>query len=169
MARLIFTFQSGATFALYRQVGETWQKVFKDKSGDILQRAIELRRGPTMLRLERPSRIDKARMLGYKAKEGVVVVRIRVKAGGMRRPRPVSGRRPKHLGVLRMKSDEPVQKVAERRVREKHTNLKLLGALPALGRRKAQVVRVHNDRPCPSSDKEGLRLPPQARARLLNS
>jgi len=115
-------------FALYSQIGETWQKVFKDKSGDILQRAVALRRGPTMERLERPSRLDKARMLGYKAKEGVVVVRIRVAAGGMRRPRPVSGRRPKHMGVLRMKSDESVQRVAERRVKERHANLKLIGS-----------------------------------------
>ncbi|HUI00256.1 MAG TPA: 50S ribosomal protein L15e [Nitrososphaerales archaeon] len=113
---------------MYSQIGETWQKVFKDKSGDILQRAVALRRGPTMERLDRPSRLDKARMLGYKAKEGVVVVRIRVAAGGMRRPRPVSGRRPKHMGVLRMKSDESVQRVAERRVKERHANLKLIGS-----------------------------------------
>ena len=71
---------------MYRQVGETWQKVFREKSGDILQRAVLLRRGPTMERIERPSRLDKARMYGYKAKEGVVVIRIRVAAGGMRRP-----------------------------------------------------------------------------------
>lgn len=113
---------------MYRQVGESWQKIFSEKSGDIRQRAVELRKGPTMERLERPSRLDKARMLGYKAKEGVVVVRIRVAAGGMRRPRPTSGRRPKHMGVVRMKSDEGVQSVAERRVREKHTNLKMLGS-----------------------------------------
>ena len=81
-----------------------------------------------MERLERPSRLDKARMFGYKAKEGVVVIRIKVSKSGMRRQRPVSGRRPKHFGVLRMKSDEPVQKVAERRVKERHTNLKLLGS-----------------------------------------
>jgi large subunit ribosomal protein L15e len=114
--------------ALYRQIGETWQKVSKEKYGDIRQRAIALRRAPTMERIERPSRLDKARMLGYKAKEGVVVIRIRVGAHGMRRPRPVAGRRPKHMGVLRMKSDEPVKKVAERRVKERHSNLELLGS-----------------------------------------
>ncbi len=113
---------------MYREIGNTWQKVFHEKSGDILARAIQLRKGPTMERLERPSRLDRARMLGYKAKEGVVVVRIRVGAGGMRRQRPTSGRRPKHMGVLKMKSDESVQKVAERRVQERHVNLKLLGS-----------------------------------------
>ncbi len=115
---------------MYSEIGETWHKVFSEKSGDIKTRAIDLRRGPTMTRLDKPSRLDKARMLGYKAKQGVVVVRIRVAAGGMRRQRPVSGRRPKHMGVLRMKSDESVQKVAERRVRERHANLKLLGSYP---------------------------------------
>ena len=140
---------------MYRQIGETWQKVFKDKSGDILQRAVALRKGPTMERIERPSRLNKARMLGYKAKEGVVVIRIRVAGGGMRRPRPVSGRRPKHLGVLRMKSDEPVQKVAERRVWEKHTNLKLLGSYERWGdgkHRWYECIMIDPDHPAIKKD-----------------
>jgi large subunit ribosomal protein L15e len=113
---------------LYVEIGKTWHKVFHEKAGDISARAIELRKGPTMARLEKPSRLDRARMLGYKAKQGVVVVRIRLGRSGMRRKRPTSGRRPKHLGVLRMKSDESVQHVAERRVKEKYPNLKLLGS-----------------------------------------
>ena len=141
------TFEAGQCSFCIRQIGETWQKVFKEKSGDILQRAIELRKGPTMERIERPSRLDKARMFGYKAKEGVVVIRIKIGAGGMRRPRPVSGRRPKHLGVLRMKSDEPLQKVAERRVREKHANLKLLGSYLLWVDGKHRWYEMHHDRP----------------------
>ena len=113
---------------MYSEIGKTWQNVFSEKAGDISSRAVLLRKGPTMERIEKPSRLDRARMLGYKAKEGVVVVRIRVSRSGMRRKRPTSGRRPKHMGVLRMKSDEPVQGVAERRVREKYRNLKLLGS-----------------------------------------
>ncbi len=113
---------------MYSEIGKSWQKIFHGKEGEISARAILLRRGPTIERLEKPSRLDRARMLGYKAKDGVVVVRIKVARGGMRRKRPTSGRRPKHLGVLRMKSDEPVQGVAERRVREKFPNLRLLGS-----------------------------------------
>jgi len=109
-------------------MSKTWQKVYGEKAGDILQRAIALRKGPTIARIERPSRLSKARMMGYKAKDGVVVVRIKLRRGGMRRPRPTSGRRSKHMGVLRMKSDEPVQRVAERRVLEKYRNLRLLGS-----------------------------------------
>lgn len=113
---------------MYSEIGKSWQRIYHEKAGDISSRAVLLRRGPTIERLERPSRLDRARMLGYKAKDGVVVVRIKVSRGGMRRKRPTSGRRPKHMGVLRMKSDEPTQSVAERRVCEKFPNLKLLGS-----------------------------------------
>ena len=113
---------------MYAEIGKSWHKIFHEKAGDISARAVLLRKGPTIERIEKPSRLDRGRMLGYKAKEGVVVIRIKVSRSGMRRQRPTSGRRPKHLGVLRMKSDEPVQGVAERRVGEKFPNLKMLGS-----------------------------------------
>jgi large subunit ribosomal protein L15e len=113
---------------LYSQIGKTWQKIFHEKAGDILSRAIQLRRSPTIVRLERPSRLDRARMLGYKAKQGVIVIRIKVSRGGMRRQRPTSGRRSKHLGVLRMKAAVSMQEVAERRVSKKYPNMKVLGS-----------------------------------------
>ena len=56
-----------------------------------------------MVRLERPSRLNRARSLGYKPKQGVVVVRIKITRGGMRQKRPTSGRRPKHMGTLKIK------------------------------------------------------------------
>jgi len=115
---------------LYSQVGETWKKIFKEKAGDISARAIELRRGPTILRVERPSRLDRARMLGYKAKQGVAVVRIKVSRGGMRRQRPRAGRRSKHMGVLRIKAAVSTQQVAERRVSEHYPNMRVLGSYP---------------------------------------
>ena len=115
---------------MYREIGKAWQAIFREKSGDILQRAVQLRREPTILRVERPMRLDRARMLGYKAKQGVAVVRIRVARGGMRRRRPRSGRRPKHLGVLRIKSSASAQLVAERRVGEKYPNMKVVGSYP---------------------------------------
>jgi len=79
-------------------------------------------------RIERPNRIQKARRLGYKAKQGMVVIRTRVGTGGMRRQRPVAGRRPKHLGVTRIKADVNMQQVAEKRTQQRYKNLKLLGS-----------------------------------------
>lgn len=122
--------EEGWPTALYRQIGKTWQKIFHEKAGDIASRVVLLRRSPTIVRLERPSRLDRARMLGYRAKQGVIVVRIKVSRGGMRKKRPTSGRRPKHLGVLRIKAAISTQKVAERRVSQRYSNMKMLGSYP---------------------------------------
>ncbi len=113
---------------MYRQIAKTWQDIFHEKAGDIRARAVELRKQPAMVRVDRPWRLDRARALGYKSKEGVVVIRMRVSRGGMRRKRPTSGRRPKHMGVLKIKSSVSSQSVAERRTLERHPNMKLLGS-----------------------------------------
>lgn len=115
---------------MYSQISKTWQDIFHEKGGDMRVRAVELRKQPAMLRVDKPLRLDRARALGYRAKEGVVVVRVRVSRGGMRRKRPVSGRRPKHMGVLKIKSAVSAQKVAERRAAERHPNMKVLGSYP---------------------------------------
>ena len=105
-----------------------WLQMWKDNSIELRNRAITWRRQNAMLRIDRPSRLLRARRLGYKAKEGIIVVRMRVGMGGMRKQRPRGGRRPKHLGVTRIKADINMQKVAENRVLEKHANMKLLGS-----------------------------------------
>ena len=107
---------------------QIWLKMWRENAPELRAKAVEWRRQNSLVRLERPSRIQKARQLGYKAKQGIVVIRMRVGRGNMRRKRPVAGRRPKHLGVLRIKPALSMQKVAERRVLERHPNMKLLGS-----------------------------------------
>ncbi|WOL19609.1 60S ribosomal protein L15 [Canna indica] len=41
---------------------------------------------PSIVRVTRPTRPDKARRLGYKAKQGYVIYRVRVRRGGRKRP-----------------------------------------------------------------------------------
>jgi len=115
---------------MYRYISEAWQRNWKEKPPHMRTRLIAWRHGPTLVRAERPLRLDRARALGYKAKQGFVVIRIRVSRGGMRKQRPRSGRRPKHLGVVRIKAAVGVQAVAERRVAEKYPNLRLLNSYP---------------------------------------
>jgi len=105
-----------------------WLKHWQENSPEIRKTAIEWRKQPAFHRIDKPSRITKARRLGYKAKQGIVVIRTRVGTGGMRRQRPVAGRRQKHLGVTRIKADINMQGVAEQRTAEKYKNLKLLGS-----------------------------------------
>ncbi|ABK77581.1 ribosomal protein L15E [Cenarchaeum symbiosum A] len=105
-----------------------WVKLWRSNSHDIRDRVIIWRKQNAVTRIERPTRIDRARSLGYKAKQGIVVVRMRVGTGGMRRQRPRGGRRPKHLGVTRIKADVSMKQVAVRRVLERYPNMSLLGS-----------------------------------------
>ena len=105
-----------------------WYKMWKENSAVLRARAISWRKEDAVTRIERPSRLLRARRLGYKAKQGIVVIRMRVGTGGMRRQRPRGGRRPKHLGVTRIKADDNMKTVAERRVLERYPNMKLLGS-----------------------------------------
>ncbi len=107
---------------------QTWLKLWKSNSFDARERIIAWRKEDAITRIDRPSRIQRARRLGYKAKQGIVVIRMRVGTGGMRRQRPRGGRRPKHLGVTRIKADYSMKQVAEHRVLERHPNMKLLGS-----------------------------------------
>jgi large subunit ribosomal protein L15e len=60
---------------------------------------MQWRREPTTTRIDRPTRIDRARSLGYRAKQGFVVVRTKVRRGSRRMSRPIAGRTGKNLAV----------------------------------------------------------------------
>jgi len=107
---------------------QVWIKLLKENSPEIRDRVVQWRKQEALTRIEKPSRIQRARRLGYKAKQGIVVIRMRVGTGGMRKQRPRGGRRPKHLGVTRIKADVSMKEVAENRVLERHPNMKLLGS-----------------------------------------
>src|SRR5918996_1100180 len=109
-------------------ISATWTKMWKSNNDELKSKSISWRREPVLHKIPRPSRLDRARRLGYKAKQGIIIVRARVGRGGMRKQRPVAGRRPKHLGVVRIKHSESMRKVAERRVGEKFPNLEVLGS-----------------------------------------
>ena len=107
---------------------QVWLKMLKENPMELRQRAVVWRNQNAITRVEKPSRIARARRLGYKAKQGIIVVRMRVGTGGMRKERPRGGRRPKHLGVTKSKADVSMKQVAERRVLERYPNMKLLGS-----------------------------------------
>ena len=107
---------------------QVWLKMLKENPMELRQRAVVWRNQNAVTRVEKPSRIARARRLGYKAKQGIIVIRMRVGTGGMRKQRPRSGRRPKHLGVTKIKADVSMKQVSERRVLERYPNMKLLGS-----------------------------------------
>ena len=107
---------------------QLWLQMVKGNTQQLRDRATLWRKQNAIIRIDKPTRIQRARRVGYKAKQGIVVVRMRVGTGGMRKQRPVAGRRPKHLGVVRIKADISMKEVAENRVLERYPNMKLLGS-----------------------------------------
>src|SRR2546425_3151817 len=70
----------------YEYLQQLWRKHDPELLGWLRQEAVEWRRDPVIMRIRRPTRPDKARMLGYKAKQGIIMIRVRVRTGGARKP-----------------------------------------------------------------------------------
>ena len=113
----------------YKYIAEAWARPEKSYVDELMrQRLIEWRRQSVISRVEKPTRLDKARKLGYKAKQGFVLARVRVRRGGMRKQRPKAGRRPKRMGVKKFKPSKSLRLIAEERVARKFPNLEVLNS-----------------------------------------
>ncbi|MCD6380756.1 MAG: 50S ribosomal protein L15e, partial [Candidatus Odinarchaeota archaeon] len=94
----------------------------------IKERLIEWRKSPTVVRIERPTRLRRARSLGYKAKQGIIVVRVKVRRGSLRRSRPKLGRRQKRMGFKKLTPRKNLQWIAEERAARKYPNMRVLNS-----------------------------------------
>jgi len=113
----------------YKYVTEAWNKPEESFVKELMkQRVIEWRKQHAIVRVERPVRLDRARRLGYKAKQGFVIVRARVRKGGRKRQRPKAGRRQKRMGVAKLKTAKSLQLIAEERAARKFPNLEVLNS-----------------------------------------
>ncbi|MEM3826137.1 MAG: 50S ribosomal protein L15 [Nitrososphaeria archaeon] len=117
-----------AGIGMYRQVAQAWRKIYRENLEILRLRVEKWRKEKAIVRVDKPTRIDRARRLGYKAKKGYIVVRVRLSRKGKRVKRPRSGRRPKHMGVVKIKPHVNYKETAMNRVREKYPNMKVLNA-----------------------------------------
>ena len=79
----------------YKYMSKFWKERNQDFKQLRISRLVRWRREPAVIRIENPTRIDRARSLGYHRKKGYIVARVRVPRGGRRKSRPKSGRRSK--------------------------------------------------------------------------
>jgi large subunit ribosomal protein L15e len=107
----------------YSHMESWWRDATPDFRDWLRRAAISWRREPVVKRIPRPTKLVTARRLGYKAKPGIVMVRVRVRRGGARKPRPTSGRRQKAMGSSKFTRAISLQRVAERRVVRRYPNL----------------------------------------------
>ena len=110
---------------MYKYLRELWKKPHEIPGYQDM--IIALRREPATVRLEKPTRLDRARSIGYKAKQGVLVVRQRVGTGGHRGKKPAGGRRSKRFST-RIALSKNHQQIAEERVDRKYPNCEVLGS-----------------------------------------
>lgn len=142
----------------YRSIREAWKTPSQTYVGPLLRaRMIEWRRSPSVTRLERPTRLDRARALGYKAKPGIVVARSRVRRGGRRKPAIRGGRRPKRMGISKITMAKSIQRIAEERAGKRHPNMEVLNSywVGEDGRYKYyEIILVDPHHPAIRGDKE---------------
>jgi len=109
---------------MYKYLRELW----KSPSIDLLRpRLIQWRKEESIVKLDKPTNLARARSLGYKAKQGYVVVRVRLLRGGRMRPQIKSGRRTKHRRQTKIVS-KSYQTIAEERAQKKFVNLEVLNS-----------------------------------------
>ncbi len=108
---------------MYKYVKENWKK----PDAVVKKRLKRWRKEGATKKIKRPTRIDRARELGYKSKQGVVVARTRVKKG-TRKKRKISGGRRSARSGKKYPRDKSKQRVAEERTTKKFPNLRVLGS-----------------------------------------
>jgi large subunit ribosomal protein L15e len=114
---------------LYGYVREAWKDPGESWLKDVRRdRLVAWRRGESFVRVDHPTRIDRARDLGWKAKPGFVVVRARVRRGGLRKHNPLGGRHPKRRGMLKITMAKSIQRIAEERVAKRYPNMEVLAS-----------------------------------------
>jgi len=123
---LLFSPEGAKSFIL-----ELW----RNKQSDVLRflsrlRAWKLRQLPAVHRVEHPTNPAKARAVGYRAKQGYVVIRSRIRRGNRKKqnPKGIVYGKPTHQGVNELKGTRNLRAIAEEKAARKATNLRVLNS-----------------------------------------
>lgn len=117
------------TQSAYRYIARSFRATQGDEGADLRhERLLTWRRDHTVTRLDHPTRLDRARAIGWRAKNGYSLVRVRVRRGGQRKRAIIAGRRPKRKGILRMTLAKSLQRIAEERAQKHFPNLEVLNS-----------------------------------------
>ena len=142
--------------SVYSHIREAWQDQDDGKLAQLQwERKQDWREEGAVVRIDRPTRLDKARSQGYKAKQGVVMARVSVRKGGARKERFEKGRRSKRQGVTRITRRKNLQRVAEERAARTYPNLRVLNSYSVGqdGRQKwHEVILVDPNHPAIEND-----------------
>lgn len=112
---------------IYKYIGELWKRPKANLKEVLKQRLIQWRKEEAVVKLDKPTRLDRARSLGYKAKQGYLMARVRLKRGGRKKQRFKGGRRSARMGRRKIVG-KSYQWVAEERAVKKFHNFEVLNS-----------------------------------------
>jgi large subunit ribosomal protein L15e len=93
------------------------------------KRAMEYRKETkSVIKIDKPTNLVSAKQVGYKAKQGVFVVRAKIRKGSGTFTRPKNKRRPKRQGQATLTRRKSTRSMAEERVSKKFENAEVLGS-----------------------------------------
>lgn len=115
--------------SMYRYIADAWADADHTYVKALnYERRIQWRKEENFLRIEHPTRLDRARAVGYKAKQGYVLVRAKVRKGAFRKRRINTGRRAKRKGEIQLVVGKSLQRIAEERTQKRYQNLEVLNS-----------------------------------------
>lgn len=114
--------------SVYEHIRDQWKQPDTSYMSPQQQRLIKWRHEENFTRIERPTRLDRARSLGYKAKQGYVMARGRVRKGSLRKHRIRGGRKPSRMGIKKITAAKSIQRIAEERTAKRFPNLEVLNS-----------------------------------------
>lgn len=143
--------------SFYGYIRDAWKNPDETYVRDLRWERLQVwRKEGSVTRVERPTRIDRARSLGYKAKQGIVVARVKVRRGSMRKSRYIRGRRTQHTGKNKITVGKSIQRISEERAARKYPNMEVLNSywVGEDGKQKwYEVILVDPSHPVIKSDK----------------
>ncbi|VVB81034.1 50S ribosomal protein L15e [uncultured archaeon] len=112
--------------ALFKHLSASWRE--NGMPAELKRaRLIQWRREPVTLRIEHPTRLDRAKAIGFKHVQGIFMVRQRVTRGSHKRPDWSGGRHTHNMGAyLNMRKD--YQSIAEVRAGKCYPNCEVLNS-----------------------------------------
>lgn len=140
--------------SMYKSMKRTFIDEYKNRSDIYKGHIVQWRAEAPIHRIPKPTNIARARELGYKAKDGVITVRVRVRSGKRKRPAPAGGRKPSKNGRF-YSVDKSIQSIAEERAARKFSNCEVLNSyfIGKSGSEKFyEVMLLDRTRPSVASD-----------------
>jgi len=141
---------------MYGYVRDAWKNPDKTVVKKLLWERMQVwRREGSVVRVDHPTRIDRARTLGFRAKQGIIVARVRIRRGGRRKSRYIRGRRTRRMGMARQTPGKSLQRIAEERASRRFVNMEVLNSywVGQDGRQKwFEVILVDGHHPAIKND-----------------